>query len=197
MTLTETVRADLRLSEKRLRHTEGVVKAALLLASRHYPILSPQEVELAALLHDYTKEYTTERQLALCTLYGIALSDEELRTPKLLHARTAAAIAADRYQASAEVCAAVRWHTTGRPDMSPLETVIYFADYIEEGRDYAPCIRLRNYYEKQYRTLKDKTRALNKGLVRSFDMTVKDLLADRKPIFLLTVEARNAYLRLL
>lgn len=197
MTEIERVRKDLNLSEKRMRHTEGVVRAAKMLAERHFPEISPETVELCALFHDYTKEYPYEEQLFLCGKYGIALSEEEKKVKKLLHSRTAAAIAEQEYGYPEEVCSAIRWHTTGRPEMTPLETVIYFADYIEDGRTYLACIRLRNYYEKQYATLKDKTRALNKALVRSFDTTIRDLLSEKKTVDLLTVQARNYYLNLL
>ena len=33
---------------------------------------------------------------------------------------------------------AITWHTTGKPDMTNLEKVIFIADYIEPGRDKAP-----------------------------------------------------------
>ena len=79
--------------------------------------------------------------------------------------------------------------------MSPLECVIYFADYIEDTRTFPACIRLREYYEKQYAALKDQTRALNKALVRSFDITIRDLLSEGKTVDPNTVSARNHYLR--
>lgn len=193
----ERILCDLVLSEKRRKHTEGVVKAALLLAERHFPEIDPESAELAALMHDFTKEYPAERQLALCGQYGIALSESEQASPKLLHARTAAAIAEAVYRLPPEICSAIRWHTTGKPDMAPLETVLYFADYIEENRTFPACVKLRDFYEKQYRKREDKRKALLLGLERSFDLTIRDLLADKKPIDGTTVEARNWYLGLI
>ena len=196
-TLIETVRKDLRLSEKRRRHTEGVVAAAKLLAERHFPTeITPEEAELAALLHDYTKEYSVEQHLAVFERYGVQVMPEELKPHKLLHARTAAVIAEHAYHAPEEVCSAVRWHTTGRADMSPLELVIYFADYIEAGRTHPSCVRLREYYEKEYRTRKDGMRALQLAMLRSFDTTLRSLIADHKTVDLYTIYARNHYLKL-
>ena len=63
MTEIQRVRNDLKLSEKRMCHTEGVVRAAVLLASRHFPEIAPETAELAALFHDYTKEYTVQQHL--------------------------------------------------------------------------------------------------------------------------------------
>ena len=33
-----------------------------------------------------------------------------------------------------DILNAIRYHTTGRPDMSRLEKIVYIADYIEPGR---------------------------------------------------------------
>ena len=33
---------------------------------------------------------------------------------------------------------AIEWHTTGKPDMTLLEKIVFTADYIEPGRDQAP-----------------------------------------------------------
>ena len=197
MTEIQRVRNDLKLSEKRMRHTEGVVRAAVMLASRHFPEITPETAELAALFHDYTKEYKVEEQLRVLATYGEAPTEEELRAPKLLHSRTAALIAEKEYGLDHEVVSAIRWHTTGRAGMTPLECVIYFADYIDDTRTFPACIRLREYYEKQYATLKDKDRALHKALVRSFDITIRDLLAGHKTVDPNTVQARNYYLNLL
>ena len=195
MTEIQRVREDLKLSEKRMRHTEGVVRAAVLLASRHFPEIAPETAELAALFHDYTKEYTVQQHLQVLASYGQTAAEDELEAPKLLHARTAALIAEQEYKLSPEIVSAIRWHTTGREEMSPLECVIYFADYIEDGRTFPACVRLREYYEKQYASLKDKSRALNKALVRSFDITIRDLLSEGKTVDPNTVSARNHYLR--
>ena len=195
MTEIQKVRNDLKLSEKRMRHTEGVVRAAVLLASRHFPEIAPETAELAALSHDYTKEYTVQQHLQVLASYGQTAAEDELEAPKLLHARTAALIAEKEYRLSPEIVSAIRWHTTGRENMSPLECVIYFADYIEDTRTFPACVRLREYYEKQYASLKDKSRALNKALVRSFDITIRDLLSEGKTVDPNTVSARNHYLR--
>ena len=55
---------------------------------------------------------------------------------KLLHAKTGAALARDLFNISDEVYDAIRWHTTGKPDMTLLEKIIYMADYIEPNRDF-------------------------------------------------------------
>lgn len=41
------------------------------------------------------------------------------------------------------IYSAIRWHTTGRADMTLLEKIIYLADYIEPTRDFDGVERLR------------------------------------------------------
>ena len=197
MTAFERIRNDISLSEKRMRHTEGVIRASETLAERHFPRLPAEQVRVAALMHDFTKEYATEKQMELCALYEIPTSGEDLLQPKLLHAKTAAAIAEHRYHLDPEVCSAIRWHTTGRPGMSPLETVLYFADYIEENRTFPACVKLREYYERQLQKRKDPSEALLYAIARSFDVTLKDLISNKELIDMTTVEARNYYRKMI
>ncbi len=196
MTAAERVRADLRLSEKRMRHTEGVAAMAKKLASRHFPALNADTVELCALLHDFTKEYSLEEHLDVLAECNQTAAEEELRTPELLHARTAAEIARHVYGFDTEICDAVRHHTTGAPAMSPLAVVICLADYIEEGRRHDACVAVRDYYETQYALLQND-RALYMALLRSLESTVSHLLETGREICITSVSARNYYLNLL
>ncbi len=197
MTDANAILSAMTVSDKRLRHTLGVAECAKKLAATHFPALDRNEVELAALMHDFTKEYTFEQQLELCRYYGIILSEEEREEPKLIHSKTAAAIADERFGLSKEACSAIYWHTTGRAAMTPFETVIYLADYIEEFREHPDCVRLRNYYEKRIQKEKDKSVALIKTLIKSFDITIKMLIDDGKIINGAAVTARNYYIKAL
>ncbi len=194
MTDANSIISAMTLSERRLKHTFGVAEAAKELAKTHFPALDLKTVELAALMHDFTKEYSFERQTALCDQFRIPLTDEEKNNPKLLHAKTAAAIASSRFSLPSEACSAIYWHTTGRAGMTPFEIVIYLADYIEEFRDDAGCIKLREFYQKALKKEHDKTTALQKTLIRSFDTTLKYLISEEKTINAFTVEARNYYI---
>jgi HD superfamily phosphohydrolase YqeK len=50
----------------------------------------------------------------------------------------------------ADMIRAIKYHTTGRPNMSPLEKVLYVADYVSIERDYPGVERVR---EAAYRNL--------------------------------------------
>lgn len=195
MTDANAILSTMTISEKRLRHTLGVAEAAKELAMAHFPELDLKMVELAALMHDYTKEYPIERHLELLALFGIHADEEDIINHKLFHAKTGAIIAKDSFDLPDDVCSAVYWHTTGKPEMTPFETVIYLGDYIEEFRDDPSCVQLREYYKKCMLKEKNKSVALLKTLVRSFDTTIKLLISDEKIIDENTIKARNYYLK--
>ena len=81
--------------------------------------------------------------MILCKKYGIILDNTELETPALLHAKTGAAFARELFGISDRVYEAIYWHTTGKPDMSLLEKIVYLADIIEPGRDFPGVDHLR------------------------------------------------------
>ena len=129
------------LSWHRVAHVTGCESESVKLAM-HYG----EDAELAAeaaILHDITKKLKYDEQLILCREYGIICDKAQLENEKLLHALTGAALAADRFGVCEAVREAIRWHTTGKPDMSILEKIIYLADYIEPTRDFEGVEKLR------------------------------------------------------
>jgi len=59
--------------------------------------------------------------------------------PSLLHAKVGGFIAMETYKVdNSDIINAILNHTTGRPEMSLLEKIIFIADYIEPGRKQAP-----------------------------------------------------------
>lgn len=79
----------------------------------------------------------------MCEKYGIICDKAELSAPKLLHAKTGAALARAEFGVSEAIYEAIRWHTTGKKDMTLLEKIIYLADYIEPNRDFEGLDKLR------------------------------------------------------
>jgi predicted HD superfamily hydrolase involved in NAD metabolism len=66
----------------------------------------------------------------------------EEKNPSLLHAKLGAYMAEVAYGVDdPEILSAIKWHTTGKPDMSMLDIIIYMADYIEPNRDKAPNLK--------------------------------------------------------
>ncbi len=168
-----------QLSEFRWSHTEGVEKMAARIAKIFDPARE-DELRAAALLHDITKEKTTSEHIEICKRYGYNLRDDETGSPAILHAITAALIIPDEYAefATDVIISAVRWHTTARENMTLCEKMLYLADYIEDTRKYDECIALRHAFfdacpEKM--TEEDALRHLDKVILRSLDMTVKNI----------------------
>ncbi len=120
------------LKPKRVPHVAGVEQEAVRLAGR-WDVPKEAAAE-AAICHDITKKLERDEQLRLCEKYAIMTDEFENVSEKLLHAKTGAAFAADRFGLSDEVAIAIRFHTTGRPGMSRLEMITYLADYIEPNR---------------------------------------------------------------
>lgn len=183
---------------RRFSHTLGVEKEAARLGE----LFLPQEIarlRVAALLHDITKMYDYEKQLKICSEFGIMVCDSEKASPKLLHAITGAAVAERDFSdcADSTVISAVRWHTTGRENMTVFEMLIYLADYIEETRTFEDCIALRSYFYngiEKAKTVAEKLLVLRRAMILSFDMTIKALISEGAPVDRNTVDARNWFI---
>lgn len=127
------------LDYKRLEHTRGVEFTSAALAMAHGADM--EKARLAGLLHDCAKGYSDEKKLELCEKYSLPISDVERDNPGLLHAKLGSYLAHKDYEIDdKEILDAIEWHTTGRPEMSLLEKIVFVADYIEPGRKPLPHI---------------------------------------------------------
>ena len=169
------------LDENRIAHVTGVESQAVLLAMRWGE--DPDSAAVAGILHDITKAQGKEKQLKLCEKYGIILEQAERDNPALLHARTGAALSRDLFGISDEIYSAIRWHTTGRPDMTMLEKILYLADYTDPTRDFEGVEELRTL------SFEDTDRAMALGL----EMSIENLNERGKQIFHDTMDAYNWY----
>ncbi|MBQ7380465.1 MAG: HD domain-containing protein [Clostridia bacterium] len=184
------------MSEKRFLHTAAVADMAERLGELFLPS-SCDMLRAAALLHDITKEYSTENQLQILDRFGIMVTKQDILTPKTLHARTAALVIGEKYPEFAEpsVISAVRYHTTGRAGMTVAEKILYFADYIDETRKFPDCVTLRTLFwnaDPQRMEQGEREEHFRRLLVLSFDMTVRALIEEGSIISEDTLAARNS-----
>lgn len=181
MLMNEHVRQSIlsRLSGYRYTHTLGCERAAVRLAERYGE--DRDKCAFAALLHDITKRLSREEQLYLCDKYGIIPNDVEKNEWKMLHGKTAAAIAADEYHAPDDIVRAIACHTAGRADMTLLDKILYLADFIEETRNFDGVEPARML------AMQD----IDRALLYCFDYSLGDLLARGKLICMDTIAARN------
>ncbi len=126
-----------RLTTKRYEHSLGVEYTAAAMAMCHN--VDVEKAAIAGLLHDCGKNYTAEEKILRCEKYGLPISVYERKNPELLHAKLGAAIAKDKFRIKdREILSAITWHTTGCPNMSDLDKIIYIADFIEPNRKLLP-----------------------------------------------------------
>lgn len=156
------------MTKSRYEHTLGVEFTAASLAMRYE--VDIEKAELAGLLHDCAKCIDSEDTLDDCKKYNIELTDVEKRNPFLIHSKLGAVHAKKLYGVDDEdIISAIRFHTTGKPDMTMLEKIIFIADYIEPGRDKAPNLKeirkmsFMDIDEAMYMILKDTLDYLDKG----------------------------------
>lgn len=98
----------------------------------------------------------------------------------MLHAKLGAFLAMDQYGVTdKEIVSAILNHTTGKPNMSLLDKIVYVADYIEPKRNKAenlPEVRKLAFLDLNqalYRILSDTLQYLDKGAGEIDEMTVK------------------------
>lgn len=129
------------LSEKRLRHIEGVRETAVRLAEIYGE--DPEKAAFAALCHDMFKERDLNE---LVEKYGLPL--KYMDEPNLAHSKVASCYMKEEMGIRDEdLLNAVSYHTTGRAGMSRLEKIIFLADAIEPGRDYPSADLIRKLAE--------------------------------------------------
>ena len=78
--------------------------------------------------------------------------------------------------------------------MSLAAKLLYLADYIDMSRTFSDCVTLREFFfsaEPEKMTMSDRLDHLRETLILSFDMTMRALIEDGKPLSVDTAHARN------
>ena len=141
----DLIKADLKdkLPKKRYEHTLGVAYTLAALAMRHGEHIV--KAELAGILHDVAKGEKVSKLKEDMKGFDDPYTDKTYvalvadKAPQILHAIYAPYLARKNYNIKDEVIlSAIRWHTTGKRDMSMLEKIVFVADYIERNRKQLP-----------------------------------------------------------
>lgn len=122
------------LSEKRYIHTLGVADTAQKLSEIYSADI--EKAMLAGLLHDCCKELSIEAMRKIVFENKGEADDISINSEALLHGIAGAYFAKEKFGIDNDVFDAIRFHTTGKADMSMLTKIIYIADYIEPGRKF-------------------------------------------------------------
>lgn len=127
------------LKQPRYLHSIGVEEVACDLAVIYG--YDTEKASIAGILHDCARNLSDEELLQYCTLYHLEVTEIEARCPFLLHGKVGAAFATEQFGIKdSEIISSIVYHTTGRPNMSLLEKIIFTADYIEPYRKPLPRI---------------------------------------------------------
>ena len=173
-----------RLSDYRFYHSVCVSESARELARRYGA--NEEQAVIAGLLHDATKETDLKDQLELIKRAGIEISDFELKQPKLYHQMSGMAFAKlELGIEDEEILFAIRYHTTGRADMSLLEEIVYLADFISADRDYKDIDEIRRRTEL----------GKEQGLLYATSYTINSIVSKGRPLHPDTVGAYNSFLK--
>ena len=169
-----------RLTEKRYIHSLNVADSAVMLAEIYGA--DKEKAYTAGLIHDSCKDTPAGLQLSYLLENKVPLTDIELNTAKLYHAICGAVFAEKTLGISDEdMLNAIRYHTTGRENMSLLEKIIFIADFISAERDYNGVEIMR---EKA-------VRSLDEAIVEGLSFTIKDLIDAERVVHPDTLGAYN------
>ncbi len=158
-----------RLSSKRLFHTAGVAATAIGYAKKLGE--NVDNARIAALLHDIAKYERAENYPDLAL--------PEKIPENVVHQYLSAHIAECELGIKDEdVLNAIRYHTTGRPEMSKLEKIVFVADLLEPSREYDEVDELRQIVGEDFergfrRCVLRLLKYLERAGVEIFDLTLK------------------------
>ncbi len=166
------------MGAKRYMHTLGVERAAVRLGS-YFDIYDLYELSSAALLHDIAKEMDTDTQLSLIRQSGIILTDEDIKTPTVLHSLAAPGALQKFFPgyATDKILSSVFAHTVAKADMSIFDAIIFIADFIEDGREYTACKQIAKelYSALENAEKEDRDEVLRTYLLKIIDFTIEYL----------------------
>ena len=179
------------LTKERYHHTVGVAYTAMSMAMKYNPQPDNNEfmikAEIAGLLHDCAKCMDNDKKIRICNKNQISDSKIEAENPYLLHGKVGAYIARKEFDILDEdILNAITWHTTGRPDMSLLEKIIFVADYIEPSRRPIPELNL-------IRQLAFTD--IDQAVIKILENTLKYLNEKGNPIDDMTQKTYDSYIR--
>lgn len=181
--IKDNLKSDLK--DSRYNHVLRVTEEALELNKLLNFELDEKKVMLAALLHDCAKNNEEKYFEEFKSKYNLK-REEVFADIALAHAILGVYVAKEIYEVNdPEILNAIRWHTTGKEDMTLLEKLIFISDFTEPGRNFEDSILVRN------KVLED----LDKGILLCLDTTIEYLIKKRVIINIETLKARNYLLR--
>jgi predicted HD superfamily hydrolase involved in NAD metabolism len=169
-----------QLTEHRYQHTLGVMETAIQLAKQYGADV--KKAELAAIFHDYAK-FRSKEEMKQIILEQNMPNDLLVYNTELWHAPVGAYLVKTEVGIQDEdILNAIRYHTSGRANMTLLEKIVYVADYIEPGRIFPGVDEVRELAQQD----------LDKALIKALQNTIQFLLKKNQPIYPDTIHTYNS-----
>lgn len=169
-----------KLTPKRLYHSICVAEQAERLADIFGG--DREKAYTAGLVHDIVKYETPENMIKMIEDDGQALSDVEKKIRVTLHATAGEVYLRTVLNVTdSEILSAVKYHTTGKENMTLLEKIVYVADLTSDDREYPDVEEVRMLAKTD----------LDKALLRGLSFTIEENARINRPIHIDTVNAYN------
>lgn len=186
LTITlEDIKSKLKLniSPERYKHSENVMLVAIKLAQEYG--IDENKAAIAGILHDCARGKSEQELYELCDRFNILLDEITKRQPILLHGHVGEFIAKSDYGIEdKEILSAIKYHTTGKENMSMLDKIILIADYIEPRRAFLGVEEIREL----------AFRDIDSSIIKAFDTTINYIIKMGGIIHPDTIKARNCLL---
>lgn len=172
------------LNTKKYTHSMGVMETSIKLAKIYNADV--EKAAIAGLLHDCAKCLNKDDIFQYCKKLNIEITNYDKSNYAILHAPAGVVIANEKFNIYDEdILNAIRYHTTGRENMSILEKIIYISDYIEPYREFDGVEEARRLAFTD----------LNVALLHIMNKTISHLVIKNKIINYDTISARNYLVR--
>ncbi|KOO43850.1 bis(5'-nucleosyl)-tetraphosphatase (symmetrical) YqeK [Priestia koreensis] len=169
-----------QITEHRYQHTIGVMETAIQLAKLYG--VDEKKAETAAIFHDYAKFRSKDEMEQIIRTENMP-EDLLVHNAELWHAPVGAYLVEKEVGITdPDILSAIRYHTSGRTDMTLLEKVIYLADYIEPGRHFPGVDEVRETAKVD----------LDQALVQSLRNTISFLLKKSQMVYPDTIYTYNS-----
>ena len=168
------------LSVQRWEHSVRVKEEAVKLAKKLGADVAKAAV--AGLLHDCARDMGYRELLIKAKEFGIIIDNVTLNSPSIIHAVVGPGIASREFGVTdPDILNAIRYHTTGRENMSILEKIIFLADIVEPFRKFPGVHRIRETIDE----------SLEQAILLALDGTINYLVNKKQLIHVDTLKARN------
>ena len=177
------------LSEKRYKHSLGVMKKAEELALIYG--VDVNIAKLTGLAHDIGKEFSDEEMLKYAKENNIEVDSVEEVNVGLLHAKIGADICKKKYNFTEEMQNAIKYHTVGNENMDLLAKIIFVADKTEEGRNYK-----KEEKNEQLQKVRELSKIdINEALLYEIDSSLIYTIQKHKLVHTDSILTRNKLLK--